>query len=109
MITQPWLEPKDGPVIETLEPFEVCYAKNQSEYRPLRALKSMKDDGAILTRWELTPEQRAAIASGADLFLEVMTFNHPLQPVRLSVTEEPYEGYFKEYFTDVYGLSELKP
>ncbi len=109
MTDKPWLEPKDAAVIEGLEPFEVCFAKNQSEYRPLRALKSMKNDGAILTRWDLTPEQRAAIANGADLFLEVLTFCQPLQPVRLSVTAEPYDGYFKEYFMEVYGLPELKP
>jgi hypothetical protein len=83
------LEVAEGPVIPGLEMFELEYAKDQPEYRPLRALRSMAGEGAILTRWTLTPEQRQAIAAGADVFLEVLTFAQPLQPVLLFVGPTP--------------------
>ena len=91
------LEVADQSVIDGLEPFEVTYAKNQPEYRPLRALKSMKDDGAILTRWTFTPEQRQAIADGADLFLEVLTFFQSLQPVLLFVGDPTREEILERF------------
>ena len=37
------------------------------------------------TRWQLTDEERAAIAAGADLMLSVLTFRQPLQPVIMGV------------------------
>ncbi len=77
------ISPADGPVIEGLEQLEIVYAKNHPEYKPLRALKS--PNGRILTRWHPTAEQRAAIADGADIFLQILTFNKPLQPLLLIV------------------------
>ena len=95
---EPWL----GNVIQGLEPFEVVFATNQPEYNPLRALKSMKDNGAILTRWSPTEEQRWALANGADIFLEVLTFHHPLQPVALYVMEDSPQ--VRRRFVSRYGL-----
>lgn len=64
---------------------EVVYAKDQPQYLPLPALLSMMSDGQMVTRWTLSPEERAAIAGGADVFLTVLTFGRPLQPVLLEV------------------------
>jgi hypothetical protein len=63
----PYLAPADKPVIPGLEDAEVIYGKGQPEYLPLRTLKS---------------------ADGADVFLTVLTFNGPLQPVALLVAHE---------------------
>ncbi len=95
------LELADGPVIKGLEAFEIVYAKDQPEYRPLRALQSMKSSGGVLSRWTLTEEQREAIANGEDIYLEILTFQGPLQPVLLFVGAPTAEE-----FAERYGLAE---
>lgn len=63
-----YLSPADRPVIDGLEDREVVFAKDQPEYIPLRALVSPDDEKAVLTRWTLTSEQRAAVCDGADIY-----------------------------------------
>jgi hypothetical protein len=84
------MEPKT-PVIPGSQVDEVCYAKDQPEYVPLPAVRT--PDGWILTRWELTAEERAAIADGGCIYLSIGTFGNPLQPVGLS-TEIPAQFRF---------------
>lgn len=81
-----FLEPAAGPIVQGLEPHERTYAEHQSAYVPLRAL--VAPDGRVLTRWALSPEQRQAVAQGADLYLQTLTFGRPLQPVLLGVSRE---------------------
>lgn len=57
-------------------------AEHQEEYIPLPSIRT--PDGQVVTRWELTDAERAAIVRGEDLFLTVLTHG-ALQPVRLSV------------------------
>jgi hypothetical protein len=82
-----YLQPRNGPVVDGLEAQEVVYAKDQPEYVPLRTLKSSGRMGAVITRWTLTPEQRKAVAEGADIYLELSTFHQPLQPIRMAVSD----------------------
>lgn len=78
---------KDGPIIEGMEWEEIVYAADQPEYLPLRSLKSKGKWGRVISRWTFTPEQRQAIANGADVLLELSTFNRPLQPIRMMVSD----------------------
>jgi hypothetical protein len=80
--------PSPGPVVEGLEHLENVIAKDQPEYLPLRALCSQLPAGMVLTRWTPDERQRAAIAVGADIFLESMTFKMPLQPILMRVAWE---------------------
>lgn len=65
---------------------EVTIAEEQTDYSPLVAAVYEQDGQRILlTRWRLDDEERARIAAGEDLYLSVMTFNNPLQPVSLQV------------------------
>ncbi len=86
-----FLAPKDGPIVEGLEAIEVVYARNQSEYNPLRSLISTDGTGRAVSRWTLTAEQRVAIAQGNDIFLELMTFHQPLQPIRIFLAGDTNE------------------
>jgi hypothetical protein len=79
-----YLSPKDGPVVEGLETKEVVYAAKQPEYIPLRTLRSKAPEASVFSRWTLTPEQRKAVAEGADIYLELLTFG-PLQPIRMAI------------------------
>ena len=76
------IEPSKSAIFPDLEGCEVTYAKDQPEYNPLRTLT---DGTTVISRWSPTPEQRAAIMAGEDLFLELVTFGGPLQPIRLSI------------------------
>ena len=93
-----YLQPADRPVIEGLEDHEAIYAKDQPQYLPLRTLRSNTPGRAVLSRWTLTAEQRKAVAAGADIFLELLTFGGPLQPIRLAVSDNPNPDYFREAF-----------
>lgn len=83
-----YLSPKDGPVFAGFESWEVVYAKNQSQYLPLRTLVSFGDDRRVTSRWTLTPEQRKAVAEGADIFLTLLTFGKPLQPTSIAISDD---------------------
>jgi hypothetical protein len=108
-----YLSPADGPVVEGLEAHEVVYAANQAQYNPLRTLRSNTEGCRVLSRWSPTPEQREALAEGADIFLELLTFGFPLQPILMSVGEMGTEFVAREFGLPMTGakaqLSLAKP
>ena len=61
----------------------VIFAKNQPQYLPLPAYKNK--DGQIITCWKLDLFERIRILFTGKLFLRVLTFNQPLQPLKLEV------------------------
>jgi hypothetical protein len=70
---------------------EIVFAKDP-EYFPLPALKiGDPDHGIILTRWRMSWRERLQALIRGDVYLQVMTFNQPLQPVSIFV-ERPKEG-----------------
>ena len=58
------------------------FAKDQPEYVPLPSHRT--PDGTVTTRWRLTWKERLLVAFGGSLWLQVLTFNRALQPVKLS-------------------------
>lgn len=93
-----FLQPSPEPVVAGLEDHEVVYAKDQPQYNPLRVIRSNTSDCQLLTRWTLTPEQRKDILDGADIYLELMTFGHPLQPIRIGVGKDVDADYVREQY-----------
>ena len=57
------------------------YGKDQPEYMPLPAHKD--ENGVVLTCWKLSPEDMQRIQETGVIWLEMLTFNKPLMPVRL--------------------------
>ncbi len=57
----------------------VIYAKDQPEYNPLPVFKDNK--GTVVSCWEFTDEEIEQIKMNKCLWLSVMTFNQPLQPL----------------------------
>lgn len=86
-----------SPVIPETVLEEVVYAENQPEYQPLPSLRAT--DGTILTRWKLTEEEKQQVLSQGYIYLLVMTFNQPLQPLLLT-TEVPDGFVSREADTD---------
>lgn len=77
-----------SPVIPGADLPEIAYGAGQQQYDPLPAVRLDGPEREIVTRWELTDEDRAAIAAGGSVYLHIYTFGLALQPVRLS-TELP--------------------
>ncbi len=75
-----------SPVIPGRNVPEVIFAKHQPEYLPLPAISD--PEGQVTTRWELTWREWFQILWGGNVWLQVLTFNHPLRPVKL-MTEPP--------------------
>lgn len=63
----------------------ITYAENQPEYLPLPALKM--DDGEIVTCWKPSIKEKLKIVFKGKIWLNVLTFNKPLQPLRMSANK----------------------
>lgn len=73
---------------------EITYAKDQPGYIPLPALRF--DDGLVVTRWDLTWKERLILLFGGSVFLGLLTFNKPLQPIKLSTSVQEVMGLTPE-------------
>jgi hypothetical protein len=79
------------PGFELPEEEIITFAKDQPEYIPLPMWKG--SNGERVSRWKLTWKERFTIFFGGSLWLSVLTYNRPLQPVKLDVVC-PIFGYF---------------
>ncbi|MEP7339353.1 MAG: hypothetical protein ABI977_16570 [Acidobacteriota bacterium] len=71
------------PVIPGIDLPETTFAKDQPEYN---ALPSFRDDrGVVLTRWSMTWRERFRALFHGNIYLTVLTYGNPLQPVGLSM------------------------
>lgn len=57
----------------------VVYAKDQPEYLPLPACRT--PEGIMVSCWKLTWRERLRVLWTGRVFVSVMTFNQPLQPL----------------------------
>lgn len=57
------------------------YAADQPQYLPLPAYKN--EQGQVLTCWKLSVLERLQVLVTGRVWLSMLTFNQPLQPVRL--------------------------
>lgn len=75
------------PVSPVLTPnhLETVFAKDQPQYLPLPAVVQDGPEGRIITRWRLSLLERLRVLLTGSIYLEVLTFKKPLQPVRLGV------------------------
>jgi hypothetical protein len=58
----------------------------------LPALVSRDEKRRVLSRWELTPEEREMIANGADIYIALSTFGTAYQPTTVFV-HNPADAY----------------
>jgi hypothetical protein len=70
----------------------VTFAEDQPEYLPLPAYR--RPDGTVVIRFRLSWSERLRILFTGNLWLSVLTFNGPLQPVMLDtqcpIVDQPY-------------------
>ena len=61
----------------------ITYAENQPEYLPLHAHKSK--DGLVTSCWELSLLERLKVVFTGKIYLLILTFNRPLQPLKMLI------------------------
>jgi hypothetical protein len=64
------------------------YGKYQSEYLPLPVYK--ESDGQVTSCWKLTIFERLRMCLTGRVWLQMLTFNNPLQPIKI-MAEKPLE------------------
>jgi hypothetical protein len=74
-----------SPVLPGSESIEIVLGRNQPQYTPLPAVYLDTPCKPMITRWRLTDEERDAVANGADVILQQLTFGEPFQPVNLQI------------------------
>ncbi len=67
-----------------LKECNVTYAENQPEYLPLSAHKAI--DGQVTSCWGLSFLERLKVALTGRIYIQVLTFNQPLQPLKMVVS-----------------------
>lgn len=60
----------------------IVIAEHQPQYTPVPCVRT--PDCQVITRWQFTDEERAAIVRGEDLFLTILS-SGPINPVILTV------------------------
>ena len=71
----------------------IVFGANQPEYQPLPAEHVGKPEtGQINTCWELSPDELKQIQETGKIWVSILTFGQPLQPVLVSVDKpKPYD------------------
>lgn len=59
----------------------VIYGHNQEGVRPLPCHKAADNEGTATFCFELDPEERAQIAQEGKLWIQVWTYDRPLEPM----------------------------
>ncbi len=68
----------------------VVYAKDQKEYMPLPALKF--EDGAVITCWKLSWKELLKLLFTRKVWVTMLTFNKPLQPLLVTINKSDLIG-----------------
>lgn len=73
------------------EQSNIVFGENQQEeYIPLPAHHAKDTSGTVTTCWELSPEEIEQVKKEGKIYLRMLTFYSPLQPVML-LTQNPLE------------------
>ena len=61
------------------------YAKDQPQYYPLPCMKLGGPEGQIITCWKITLRERIRVLFTGEVWLSVLTYGKPLQPLHMQV------------------------
>ena len=65
------------------------FAKDQPQYSPLPGYRAK--NGIVTSCWKLSIAERIKVFLGGKIYLSVMTFNKPLQPLLMETKFNKYE------------------
>jgi hypothetical protein len=84
--------------IPGLCPPEVVYAKDQPQYLPLPVVKEA--NGVVTARWHMSLRERLVALFHGDVYVQINTFNKPLQPSRVFVVPPEIRNHVVSYDDD---------
>jgi hypothetical protein len=67
------------------------YAENQEEYLPLPVYEDGEQGGRVFHCWELTFRERIKMLFTGKLWISVLNFGRPLQPI-MPMVDSPFKG-----------------
>jgi len=70
--------------------YNCIFAKDQPEYIPLPVKKIIGHKGEIISVWKPTLKERIKILFGFNIGLSLLTFNEPLQPLKIFIYKKEY-------------------
>lgn len=70
------------------EEANVIYAKDQEQYGDLPSFKYPDETGTVVSCWKLSFWERVKLLFTGKLWLTLMTFHNPLQPIYMTVDKE---------------------
>ena len=73
---------------EKFKECNVVYGEGQKEYLPLPALRF--DDGTVVMCWKLSWKELFKVVFSRKVWVSLLTFNRPLQPISVSVDHEDF-------------------
>jgi hypothetical protein len=59
----------------------ITLAKDQPPFRPLEVVVGPPPRYRMISQWQLTDNDRIAIAAGANIFIEQLTYGKPFQAI----------------------------
>lgn len=65
------IDPRIDPSLVPADSRAIVIAEHQDEYQDLPSIRTPA--GQVITRWELSTEERAAIAAGEDLYITIVS------------------------------------
>lgn len=69
----------------------IVFGADQEQYNNLPAIYTGDDEGMVVTCWEVTDEDLEEIKKTRKIYLSQLTFNRPLQPLKV---ESKLENFF---------------
>lgn len=68
---------------------EFSLATDQLEYKELTAAGYINEEGhrITLTRWTLDEEERQRVLDGEDVYIALLTYGNPMQPIMVQIGE----------------------
>ncbi len=73
-----------SPVVPGWDLKETVFAANQPPYIPLPTICLPDRQGLVISRWSLSWKERLQVLFGGSVWLQILSFGRPLQPVKLS-------------------------
>lgn len=83
------VDPRVDPALVPAGSRAVVIAEHQAEYRDLPSIRT--PDGQVITRWQPTAAERAALAAGEDIFVTLLSHG-PINPLFVTVGPVNWRG-----------------
>jgi hypothetical protein len=70
---------------------EIVFAADQPQFIPVTvSIYEYEHSKGLLTRWELTEEERVRVAAGEDIYIMQLNYRTPMTPMKVRIGPEEF-------------------